>query len=186
LPYDIDGVCVYELPYDKASMMTSIKDGRPWMQWNTSKRQGFNGVRRVASCEGTYVCKNERCPYFHSYNKQNKMQFKRLAKDNTVCGCCGYDADQVSCDAKKIWEFHSETVMIYHCGKHSCSAKRVQSVAITEVATKFFHGNTAAKPSQFPYEHLRGLTKKEKSVEDIYAKAKGMANLKKIQILNKK
>jgi len=41
------------LRYDKARMMTSSKDGRPWMQWNTSKQQGFNGVRRVALRGGT-------------------------------------------------------------------------------------------------------------------------------------
>ena len=41
------------LCYDKASMMTSSKDGRPWMQWNTSKQQGFNGVRKVALRGGT-------------------------------------------------------------------------------------------------------------------------------------
>lgn len=37
LPYDIDGDCVYELPYSEANIIASSKDGRPWMQWNTAK-----------------------------------------------------------------------------------------------------------------------------------------------------
>ena len=66
--------------------------------------------------------------------------------------------------------------------KHSCCAKRDQTaVSTTEATTKFLHGNTAAKPSQFPFEHLRGLLKEGNSFGDIYSEAKGMTNLKKIQ-----
>ena len=89
LPFGIDGHCVYELPCDKNHMMASSVDGRPWKQWNTSKRQGFSGVRRVATCGGAYVCLNNRCPYLHSYGKQNEVQLKKLAENEVVCGCCG-------------------------------------------------------------------------------------------------
>ena len=165
--------------------MASSSDGRPWKQWNSSKRQGFEGVRRVASCGGTYVCQNKRCPYRHSYGKENKVQFKKMAEDDVVCSCCGYEAQGVSCEAKKVWEFDQGKVTIFHCGQHKCSAKE-QDPNIREAATTFFRNNTAAKPSQFPYQHLRAMLKESKSVEDVYKEAKGMVNLKKIQNIKQK
>ena len=43
LPYNIDGNCVYRLPYDpsKMMMMKSSVDGRPWKQWVTSSRGNY-------------------------------------------------------------------------------------------------------------------------------------------------
>ena len=165
--------------------MASSSDERPWKQWNSSKRQGFERVRRVASCGGTYVCQNKRCPYRHSYSKENKVQFKKMAEDDVVCSCCGYEAQGVSCEAKKVWEFDQGKVTIFHCGQHKCSAKE-QDPNIREAATTFFRNNTAAKPSQFPYQHLRAMLKESKSVEDVYKEAKGMVNLKKIQNIKQK
>lgn len=95
LPYDIDGDCVYELSYDPRSMMSSSKDGRPWNAWHSSKRTGLAGIRRFASCGGTYECKSRRCPYFHSYEKPNKVQFKKVSEEIVACSCCGYEADAV-------------------------------------------------------------------------------------------
>ncbi|CAB3995479.1 Hypothetical predicted protein [Paramuricea clavata] len=124
LHYDIDGVCVYELDYDAANMMGSSKDGRPWRIWHTSRRSGYDGIRRVATCGGTYQCNNNRCPYLHSYSKTNKVQFKTVTSQVTSCACCGYEAVPVPCDAKKVWEFSNDTLLVYHCGKHSCVAKK--------------------------------------------------------------
>ena len=185
LPYDIDGDCVYEVSYDPKNIMSSSKDGRPWNAWHTSKRNGFVGIRRVASCGGTYKCKNHTCPYFQSYGKPNKVQFKKVSEDLVACSCCGYQADSVPCAAKKVWEFSDNTVLVYHCGQHSCVAKN-EPIDITEEATRFFHTNTYAKPSQFPFERLRGMLKEGKSITDMYAEAQGLANLKKIQNIKQK
>ena len=105
LPHNIDGDCVFELPYDKDKHMGSSSDGRPWKQWCTSKRQGFQEIRRIASCGGTYVCKSTRCPYLHSCGKENKV-----AENEVVCSCCGYEAQGISCEARKIWEFEDDKV----------------------------------------------------------------------------
>lgn len=185
LPYDIDGVCVYELEYDAANMMGSSKDGRPWRLWHTSRRSGYDGIRTVATCGGTYQCNNNRCPYLHSYSKTNKVQFKTVTSQVTSCACCGYEAVPVPCDAKKVWEFSNDTLLVYHCGKHSCVAKK-PSADVTKEAAHFFHENTYAKPSQFPYERLRGMLKDGKDIAEIYDEAKGMANLKKIQNIKQK
>lgn len=187
LPYDIDGDCVYEVSYDPTNMMSSSKDGRPWNAWHTSKRSGltFVGIRRVASCGGTYKCKNHTCPYFQSYGKPNKVQFKKVSEDLVACSCRGYQADSVPCAVKKVWEFSDNTVLVYHCGQHSCVAKN-KPIDITGEATKFFHANTCAKLSQFPFERLRGMLKEGKSITDMYAEAQGLANLKKIQNIKQK
>jgi hypothetical protein len=166
-------------------MMASSSDGRPWKQWNTSERQSFEGRRRVTSCGGTYVCKNSHCPYLHSYGKENDVQFKKRAEDEVLCNCCGYEAKGVICNAKKVWEFGQDKVTVFHCGEHNCSVKE-RDPDIKEAATTFFHNNTAAKPSQFPYQHLQGVLKEGKSVEEVYKEAKGMANLKKIQNIKQK
>ena len=37
----------------------------------------FHGVRRTASCDGTYRCINTKCPYLLSYKKENKKNLSR-------------------------------------------------------------------------------------------------------------
>ena len=69
---------------------------------------------------------------------------------------------------------------MYHCGEHLCVPKKL-SADMTKEASQFFHANTYAKPSQFPYEQLRGMLKDKKSIAQIYDEAKGMANLKTIR-----
>lgn len=185
LPYDIDGDCIYELNYDATNMMGTSKDGRPWRVWHSSRRSGFDGIRRVTTCGGTYECNNSRCPYLHSYSKKNKVQFRTMSAQIAACACCGYQAVPTPCDAKKIWEFNGGTLLVYHCGKHSCVAKK-PSADVTKEAVSFFHQNTCAKPSQFPYERLRGMLKEGKNLEEVYDEAKGMVNLKKIQNIKQK
>ena len=46
---------------------------------------GFHGVRRIASCDGTYRCINTKCPYLLSYKKENKKNFKQKSKADVVC-----------------------------------------------------------------------------------------------------
>ena len=114
LPHNIDGDCVFELPYDKDTLMASSSDGRPWKHWCTSKRQGFRGIR---------ICKNTPCPNLHSCGKENKVQFKKMAENEVVCSRCGYEAQGISCEARKIWKFEDGKVIVFHCGEHKCSVK---------------------------------------------------------------
>ena len=108
LPYDIDGLCVYKLPFKKDAMMQSSADGRPWGRWKCSSRKNLNGTRRVAECGGTYECVNLACPYLKTYG--NNVQFKKLPPE-VVCSCCGYSAKPMACFARKIWEFSDSAAM---------------------------------------------------------------------------
>ena len=117
------------------------------------------------------MCKNTRCPYLHSCGKENKV-----AENEVVCSCCGYEAQGISCEARKIWEFEHDKVIVLHYGEHKCSVKE-QSPDIWEAATTFFRKNTSAKPSQFPYQHLRGMLREGKTVEGVR---------KRFKVLNKR
>lgn len=50
LPLNIDGDQVYKLSYNASNPALSTSDGRPWNAYFNSKRSGFSGIRRRASC----------------------------------------------------------------------------------------------------------------------------------------
>lgn len=73
LSHDIDGTCVYRLPYDKTYPMASSQDGRHWDKYRTLKRKGFTGTRRLAACKGGFFCNNNECSYLKSCKKANTL-----------------------------------------------------------------------------------------------------------------
>ena len=105
------------------------------------------------------------------------MNFQKKGKENVTCSCCGYEATQVQCPARKVWEFHKDFVIVYHYGNHSCVAKTVDK-SIRDDAAEFFRAKTGAKPSQYPYERLRKMLKEGNSVSDVYKSGCSMASLK--------
>ena len=58
IPYDIDGTRWYmiDVPEEDA-FFAKYRDGR-FFQLHTSRRKGFNGVRRLGKCRGNFVCDN--------------------------------------------------------------------------------------------------------------------------------
>ena len=105
------------------------------------------------------------------------MNFQKKGKENVTCSCCGYEATQVQCPARKVWEFHKDFVIVYHYGNHSCVAKPVNK-SIRDDDAEFFRAKTGAKPSQYPYERLQKMLKEGNSVSDVYKSACSMASLK--------
>ena len=181
LPYDIDGLCVYKLPYQSEAIMKSSVDGRPWARWKCSSRKKLNGIRRVAECSGTYECVNVTCPYLKSYKSKNCVQFKKVPPE-VVCSCCGYSAKPVECMARKIWEFPeaSNYVLVYHYGTHKCTAIK-PALDVSNEVKKFFAEHTSAKPSQCAYESLKTTLHETRNVEEVYKRAEGYADYKKLQ-----
>ncbi len=186
LPYDIDGLCVYKLPYKKEAMMQSSVDGRPWTRWKCSSRKTLHGTRRVAECSGTYECSNLACPFLKSFGHKNTVQFKKVPPE-VVCSCCGYSAQPVECLARKIWEFPegSNHVFVYHYGTHKCTAVK-PVLDVSREVTEFFKQNSSAKPSQCAYESLKTTFHENRNVEEVYKKAEGYANYKKLQNVKQK
>ena len=67
-----------------------------------------------------------------------------MAENEVVRSRCGYEAQGISCEARKIWEFEDGEVTVFHCGEHKCSVKE-KSPDIREAATTFFRKNTSVK-----------------------------------------
>lgn len=186
LPYDIDRLCVYKLPFKKDAMMQSLADGRPWGRWKCSSRKNLNGTRRVAECGGTYECVNLACPYLKTYGHKNNVQFKKLPPE-VVCSCCGYSVKPMVCFARKIWEFPdgASHVLVYHYGTHKCTAIK-PIIDVSSEVNKFFKENSSPKPSQCAYESLKATLHDTKDVKDVYEKAQGYADYKKLQNVKQK
>ncbi|CAH3109267.1 unnamed protein product [Porites lobata] len=121
LPYDIDGVQIFRLNYDRADKMATTLDGRQWSGYITSRRSGFVGKRFIKSCKGSHRCGNELCGYFRQFKKMNRVHFEK--KGSVVkCSTCGATAEFVPCPCKKIWEYPNgdAKVTVYHYGTHTC------------------------------------------------------------------
>ena len=80
IPYNVNGTRYYLIDVPEEDMfLQKYRDGR-YFQLHTSKRKGFNGMRRVGKCRGNFQCTNTTCSYFLEEGKQNKHQFTTLGK----------------------------------------------------------------------------------------------------------
>lgn len=132
--------------------MHSTKDGRPWKAYLSSSRKGFKGIRRIAECKGSHVCNNVQCPYMQQFKTFNTVQLESSG-GRQMCSCCGYPADHIRCQARKIWEFengYSATkVIVYHEETHSRTAVRPKH-SQDEYICSVLKENKHMKPVQAP------------------------------------
>lgn len=129
LPHDIDGKCVFKLPYDRKYRLKSSKDGRPWGNSMTASTKLFPaGARKLAKCSGSYECTSEQCVYKKELLKTNRFHFKHdIATDQWQCGICFSTAKYVECPAVKVWEFSDDHVIVKHQGNHTCVARSINN-----------------------------------------------------------
>ena len=124
IPYNIDGLKYFMIDEPEDDIFfTKYRDGR-YFELHTSRRKGFNGVRRLGRCRGNYECTNIECAYFLENNKSNKHQFTTIGK-NKFCYTCNSICFRVPCPALKLVEFHHQmrVLEVYHHGNHSCQTK---------------------------------------------------------------
>ena len=167
LPYDIDGVQIFGLNYDRPDKMATTLDGRQWSGYITSRHSGFVGKCFIKSCKGTHCCGNELCGYFRQFKKMNRVHFKK--KGSVVkCSTCGATAEFVPCPCKKIWEYPDgdAKVTVYHYGTHMCvPIKRAPST--TAEVTAAFQLLRTLKPERLVNDKLIEAIEKEESLQDI-------------------
>ena len=124
ISYNIDGLKYFmiDVPEDDI-FFTKYRDGR-YFELHTSRRKGFNGVRRLSRCRGYYECTNTECAYFLENNSSNKHQFTTIGK-NKFCYTCNSIYFRVPCLALELVEFHHKmrVLEVYHHGNHSCQTK---------------------------------------------------------------
>lgn len=60
LPFDINGKCVYQVPYQKDKRMKAAVDEHPWDRDMSVKWKGAEmGSVRAQRCKGSYKCENQ-------------------------------------------------------------------------------------------------------------------------------
>ena len=151
LPFDTDGNQIFKLKYNAASPPSSTSDGRPWNAYFNSKRGGFKGIRRRATCKGSPRCPNQNCWYKRQYEKGNRVNFEKK-NGIAVCHSCNAEAEDVPCHAVKVWEVsqNKQWVTIYHHGDHTCVAiKKGCAKAIQDEAATAFQKSRQLKPQRY-------------------------------------
>ena len=149
LPFDIDGLVVYVLPYNPKDKMKSSRDGRNWHTWTTGSRINFKGTRRSATCAGGRLCRNKKCKFLKLFRKQNAYHFIKV-DGVIVCRLCRLKPEVVECyKCKKIWEFEKgeNVVTVYHHGTHSCTPKPFPILQEGKLRDRF-HNTPKVSPQQ--------------------------------------
>ena len=186
LPVGIDGRCAYEIPFNPDDRMASSKnDGRNWMRYMPSRRSGFEGVRRLAWCKGSYRCRNDNCNFLQEYGRPNNTQFSRNGK----CKVCGMEGPLVPCEARKVWEFDDATckVRVYHTGDHSCPVLCTQSVGKNGgVVEEFFRNNPTEKPRRAVNTIITDAIKEGKSWDEVEKLTDSLLDVSKIKNMKQK
>ena len=123
VPHDVDGLCVFVVPFQEVSNLKPFKGARPWGKAQSSRISGFDkGPRLLFNCRGSYICPNLKCPNLTEFGI-NRADF--MLKDEVeVCKLCGAKAQFLPCDGRLIIEkdLDQKIATIYHHGDHSCVA----------------------------------------------------------------
>ena len=126
VPLDIDGTQFYRIKANKNEWHKVTRDLRHF-NMVTSSREGFNGERRIGTCQGSFICNNDQCPFvLTSHNAApNRVSWRYVRGRRTlrVCNICDQVAQREGCGARKVIEYDYGTHMatVYHLGDHRCS-----------------------------------------------------------------
>ena len=185
LPFDIDGNCLYQLPYDKKDRLASSKDGRPWKKAITANTKEFvKGTRKIAKCRGSYECRSADCMFLTEYGKNNTANFD-FASESAICRICKAHAIFHPCPALKVWEFYDNYVIIKHAGKHTCYA-----VPVISKDNKAIKENVAKRPDLPPKQIQREAILSElyggKTIDEVKSTARSMIDTRKISSVKRK
>ncbi|KAJ7391539.1 hypothetical protein OS493_017233 [Desmophyllum pertusum] len=160
LPFDIDGDKVFKLRYNANSPANSTSDGRPWNAYFNSKRSGFNGIRRRASCKGSPKCSDQMCWYKRQYGKENNVNFG-------------------SCPAVKVLEVSEgkQWVIVYHRHNHTCTAiNKGVSKKVKDDAAGAFQKSRQLKPKRYVNDRIITAIEQGTSNEEVRKVAESLVN----------
>ena len=93
---------------------------------HTTSCKGFSGIRRIGTCLGSFVCRNDQCPFVltsHDH-KPNKVSWcvPRGKRHLRTCNIYDHIVQREGCGAKKLVEYDSlcKIATVYHLGEHIC------------------------------------------------------------------
>ena len=128
IPPDIDGTQIFHVQCTKSDWLMRTRDLRHFTMV-TSSREGFAGDRRIGTCQGSFVCRNDQCPFVQTSpgSVPNKVSWRYIKsrKNIRICNICDQAAEREGCGARKLIEFDyvTEVATVYHLGYHSCSVQ---------------------------------------------------------------
>lgn len=124
VPYNINGVHIYEIPCTYNDWVKKQRDGR-WWAMNTSTQRKSENVKKVGKCTGSWICRNNECPKYKSGKGRNEIAFKAIGSDLQECRSCGYIAERKFCGAKKMTVFLpvEKLLVVHYSGYHTCTLK---------------------------------------------------------------
>ena len=188
LPFDIDGDQVFKMKYNADSPASTLSDGRPWNAYYNSKRSGFSGIRRRATCKGSQRCTNEMCWYRKKYGKANQVNFEKQ-NGVSVCHSCHAVPEDIPCPAIKVWEVSEDKaeVTIYHYGMHTCVAvNKSISSSIVNDAAQSFQTSRQLKPERYVNDKIIAAIETSSSADDVYKIASSLTNNSKLNNIKAK
>ena len=180
-PFDINSKLY--VPINTHKHFDSTKDGRHWGPLRESKRNGLSGDWYIATCLGSFECRNKNYPYLIEFKKVHRRQFNLKG----LCKSCGNHSKKTSCEARKFWELpHSgEKLFVKHFGQHSClPMKPRREWEIAEAVKKHPAKGVSARKDIFcsmlrEGKELSEVKCKAKQILDVSYKAKS-AQLQKV------
>ena len=128
IPDDIDGTALYKIKLKDNDWHRVTRDKRHFVMHTTSK-EGFTGIRRIGTCLGSFVCRNDDCPFICTSSERvpNKVNWRvpRGKRHLRICTICDHIAVREGCGAKKLVEYDNLRMVatVYHLGEHTCWAK---------------------------------------------------------------
>ena len=125
LPLHIDGTAYYKIPATDSTWKTVMKDLRHFTMTTTS-HEGFSGEVCNGQCYGSFVCRNDRCPFVLTSNNRvpNRVSWRTPCGHRKVKICCICDetANREGSGAHKMIKFNDtmSTTLTDHLGNHKC------------------------------------------------------------------
>ena len=170
----MDGLCRYSITNVvnvKARRKTLSSDGRRWSKDSSTNWVGYKKVR-FANCRGSWVCKNEKCPYMIQYGVVNRLQFDKANK----CKACDVSADFIACSARRYTMVQGKTLKVFHCGSHSCPVIARKEDKPVEDVQDLLRKDPSLKPSQVQSALLVSTLRSGKSWEEIDKQARQLVD----------
>ena len=127
-PGMIDGNTLYHVRTSREKWLQDTSDLR-YFDMQTSSRAGYLGLRKIGTCQGSYICNNNACA-FRTTNPDgypNRMNWKNVrGQPLKICSICEHIAQREGCGAVKMVEFNPVTniASVYHMGYHCCWVKK--------------------------------------------------------------
>ena len=173
LLWDIDGNVIYKMKCEDF-WIDSVSDGH-WWKVVKSSRKDLQSERKFATCLGSYICNNPKCPKYTTEKVKNLMDFKHGPKGSYMCKICGYYVTREHLSALKAVEYDEGCgcITIYHTGTHICNIKPEKVNQLKFACKELLNHNLHKTPRELKYD-LIGYYLNEGVVDKAYEDAPKM------------